>query len=491
MALPLVSGCGVQNKPGAQAPAPGAADEASKVVQVALRVNYLGTEYHPDAIAYIEDHANVKLDIIQMHMDGMQDKLNLMLAGGDRPEIVQYYDDAYEKRLADSGMVLPLKEVMETKAPNLKKEWGEKVWAAMTHEDGEIYAIPTTGDTFADFTQLYRKDWLDKIGMSIPKTLDEYYDVAVAVSQLGSNVTGQEKVYAFGGFEGFRAERYFDHIFGAYGAPVNFWLNIDGELINGSVRSGAKEALKFVNRLYEAGAIDPEFVTDDEMRPINKMVAGMYGAPNDYMVLIQEGSHWWDIFYENCPEADIVYEPGNLTVNFPDKPTGQRANNPRGWLKTSVLKEAKNVDAAIRLIDWLATTEGNMFYMYGIPDVDYTLKPNGVVVPLTLGDDATERSLRAFPIASKWLILDSTPEYRKMRAEVDVNCIFPAEAGLFVSELDKYNNDLADYCREQFVKMAVGDIPIETGFDAFVTGWNERGGKALTEALNAAAAKKK
>ena len=176
--------------------------------------------------------------------DELQEKLNLLLASGERPDIVQFYSDDFEFQLTGSGLLRPLNDILNTKAPNLKKQWGDVIWKAMTHPDGKIYAIPAE-KLFTDvhFVTQYRKDWLDTLGMKVPTTVDEYYNVAVAMSKRDPDGNKKDDTYAFSNLLGFQGTRYFDHIFSAYGTHYQQWMEVNGKIVLGNVVPGAKEAL--------------------------------------------------------------------------------------------------------------------------------------------------------------------------------------------------------------------------------------------------------
>src|SRR5699024_12210470 len=60
--------------------------------------------------------------------------------------------------------------------------------AILTHPDGNIYSLPTLDDP--EFLSLrisaepwFRQDWLDELGMDVPKTTDEFYDYLKAVKE--------------------------------------------------------------------------------------------------------------------------------------------------------------------------------------------------------------------------------------------------------------------------------------------------------------------
>ena len=67
------------------------------------------------------------------------------------------------------------------------------------------------------FYPFYRQDWLTKLNLQVPTTVDEYYNVATAFASQDPDGNGKKDTYAFGGINGVEDLRLTDHIFGAYG----------------------------------------------------------------------------------------------------------------------------------------------------------------------------------------------------------------------------------------------------------------------------------
>lgn len=453
------------------------------LLKIYIKEIYAGVPLNKEMISYMEEKTNTKLDFTVIPGDQLEEKLNLMLGSGERPDVIQFYNDDFELRYVDAGMLMPLNDLLD-KAPNLKKNWGDICWNAMKHSDGIIYAIPYKGST-VDFTIMYRKDWLDKLGMKIPTTIDEYYDVAVAMSKGDPDGNGKNDTYALGNCDGFGDYRNFDHIFGAYGTLDRQWLEVDGRIVNGSVLPAAKEALKMMKKLYDAGAIDPEFITDNWDRSDQKVQKGIYGATCNYMFILSPISGYYQNIKKNCPTAEYVQGP-LLTSTYTTKNLGMRILPQRGWLKTSILKGSKNAEACMRLFDWLASDEGSKFSSYGFKDRNYTEDAGGHVTLVTPQSDNQKNGIMQMYLIMRNISNHYPEVFVKAKEVAEATGVPSAIDGILVPETAKYSNDLEKFTREQFSKMTVGEIAIDGGFEKFVEDWNSRGGKEWTDALNKA-----
>ena len=101
----------------------------------------------------------------------LDNKLNILLASGDRPDIIQCETETMESQLLSAGILLPINEYWDN-YPNIKNGRDEATWDLMRYTDGNIlfnrYQNPNPLSIIA-----YRQDWLDKLGLEVPTTLDE------------------------------------------------------------------------------------------------------------------------------------------------------------------------------------------------------------------------------------------------------------------------------------------------------------------------------
>ncbi len=434
------------------------------------------------AKTYIEEATNTKLEIVQVATKDLDNKLNMMLASGDWPDIIQCETETMESKLLSSGKLLPLNEYWDD-YPNLKNARDEETWDVMRYNDGNIYAIGIKNPNPLSIIA-YRKDWLDKFGLDIPTTLDEYYEVAKAVSKNDPDGDGLDNTFAFGGYQNVDTS-WFDHIFGAYGALPNYWMLQDGHIVNGSVQPEMKEALMYLNRMYNDGLIDPEFVTDDAKRWQQKVKSGIYGAGVTKIHIFDKNnwSNYYKPFKESNPDGELVYGP--VLQGGSENPVGIRMASERGWLRTFIYKDSKNVDACLRLLDWLTSEEGNRFTQYGLEGEHYKWEGDKLV-KLIDEEQTNELDLNKFFIGNTVLFDDASPEIFDAFDYSHTECIAEPTDGIFIDELNEIYPKLEELTNTRYIEMIVGEVPIEGGFEDFVEEWYSRGGDKLTAAMDEA-----
>ncbi|MEG0565912.1 MAG: extracellular solute-binding protein [Hungatella sp.] len=430
----------------------------------------------------IEEATNTELEIIQVPTKDLDNKLNILLASGDRPDIIQCETETMESQLLSSGILLPFNEYWDN-YPNLKNARDEATWDLMRYTDGNIYSIGIKNPNPLSMIA-YRKDWLDKFGFKVPTTLDEYYQVATAVAKEDPDGNGVADTFAFGGYQNVDTS-WFDHIFGAFGALPNYWMLKDGHIVNGSIQPEMKDALVYLNKMYKDGLIDPEFVTDDPKRWQQKVKSGVYGAGVTKIHIFDKNnwSNYYEPFIQSNPKGEHVYGPilqGGVT-----NPVGLRMASERGWLRTFISKDSKNVDACLRLLDYLTSEEGNRFAQYGVEGEHYKWEGDKLV---RLIDDkqAQELDLNKFFIGNNVLFDHSSPELFDAFDYSRTIALSNPVDGIFIEELNDIYPKLKEITNTRYIEMIVGETAIEGAFDDFVKEWNSRGGDKLTVALDAA-----
>ncbi len=295
----------------------------------------------------------------------------------------------------------------------------------------------------------------------------------------GNNI---KDTYALGGYD----YRFYDHIFPAYGIIWPRWIEENGKIISSAVQPGAKEALRTLNKLYEMGALDPEFVTDNMSRTKEKYLSGIYGAMcySRFIFDTLNLNNYYTQFHENNPGAELVEGP---VLQGPGSRDGVsvRANSTRGWIRNGVYAKSKEIDGVMRVLDWMNSDEGIMFSNYGIENEHYTYKDR-VVTVLTTVEQQQELGITQFYIGYESLSLHNSVELQRITAYGKSLATPNAVDGLVVPEAALYQNDVEDYARTQYLNIIIGEVSVDEGFDALLAEWKRRGGEELTAAFNKA-----
>ena len=217
------------------------------------------------------DRLGIQLDV-SFIADGssgaFDNKMNMQLAAGDLPDIIrgpgyQFFIQAYE-----AGYLADITDVFNEYASDYLMECDEKYpsFRASASIDGRRYGIGSLYDTHADAKVLWiRDDWLENLGMEAPKTIEELYDLAYAFTYNDPNQNGVNDTFGLGLHNQLVTANYSTllGLIGAWGIPgLNhslYYRNDEGKMTFPYIEPGMKEALRFVQRMYKDGLIDPEF----------------------------------------------------------------------------------------------------------------------------------------------------------------------------------------------------------------------------------------
>jgi putative aldouronate transport system substrate-binding protein len=232
--------------------------------------------------------------------DERAQKYNTAMASGDLPDICSQVPASIFAQMLEANMVQDYTETYEAVVSKELKEameWGDHSLWAYVEVNGRKMAWPTIEMAAQNDKVLwYRKDWLEKVGMAVPKTVDEVAQVALAFKKgdLGQGAKGttvgllaNNTLSAwYGGV---------DPIIGAFGVqpayhdtPGYFTDDGKGGLQYDGIRPEMKEALLYLRKWFTDGVLSKDFFTLQVMDSA-KLIAGnncgLMFSPSNYGVL--------------------------------------------------------------------------------------------------------------------------------------------------------------------------------------------------------------
>jgi putative aldouronate transport system substrate-binding protein len=255
----------------------------------------------------LEKQTNVKIDWENIPDTDFAEKKNLLLASGDLPDA--FYGAGFTDydliNYGKDGTIIPLENLIDKYAPNLKMLLDRRpdIKLAITAPDGHIYGLPSWEENKLDtnpFFHVINKNWLDKLGLKVPQTLDEYTQALIAFKTKDPNGNGKADEIPLS-FMHMQWCSDIAGIFGAFGLPDNLEHRIvrEGKVIFTATQPQYKEALKYIHdNWYKQGLIDPESFTQDAAQYLAK------GKTPDETL----GSYvWWEVEEVVGPERSKDY----------------------------------------------------------------------------------------------------------------------------------------------------------------------------------------
>ena len=256
----------------------------------------------------------IKYDWTASTQQQYDDKLNVNIAAGNIPDIIEVNKNQLA-RLANTNLInKDLGAVFEQYASPLIKEFN-------TAEGPANMASATFGGKLAAFPQCFgsmdwtnimwlRQDWLDKLGLKAPATMDEFNALVDAFTTKDPDGTGAKDYIGLALSKEFynMGELDFVAFANCYHAYPTIWVkdSATGKLVYGSYQPAMKAALLAAQKLYAAGKIDKEFAVKDSAKEAELIASGKCG--------IEFGQQWNPLSslqpsVTNNPKADWVPYP--------------------------------------------------------------------------------------------------------------------------------------------------------------------------------------
>ncbi|MFI6679413.1 ABC transporter substrate-binding protein [Kribbella sp. NPDC050470] len=316
-----------------------------------------------------------------------KEKRQIALASGDYPDLfflipwVDAFTQAEVLKLGQQGVAVPLEDLIKENAPNIQKALdSNKTYKEMsTAPDGHIYALPQWADcyhcTYPDKLWI-NSAWLKKLGLQMPKTTEDLRKVLQAFKTQDPNGNGKaDEIPMTTDVQDSSLIAYLMNAF-AYdpvGANngVRSLVTLDGDKVVTPVTSAAwKEGLKYINSLYKEGLIDQAAFTQ------NAQALQAQGNNPKAVVLGSVPVLWPGIFVQldSKDGRDKQYDAvPPLTGPEGKSYTGLNYPTSTGYTFMLTNKASKEAQvAAIKMLDWIYTDEGQMITNMGPENVGWT-----------------------------------------------------------------------------------------------------------------------
>jgi putative aldouronate transport system substrate-binding protein len=302
----------------------------------------------------LQEETNTVLDIQVVPVSNYDQNLNLVMAANGLPDLVHAFNSKAPTlvKAINQGAFYDLSEFDLSAYPNMT-EIPELIWNN-SKINGKIYGIPSPVGLNADGFMV-RKDWLDKLNLKAPTTLEELREVLIAFREKDPDGNGKKDTYGLVG-RGLS-------LLGAFGVHEPQFED-DMMLLNW-MTDNYKEYLAYMNDLYANEVMPKEYFlmkNSDMKNMLVQGLGGMYSTP-----LHAAGEYTVDI-QKKLPEASFT----NLSpIQGPGGYTGQQKLGYYGmWLIPSSV-DKKKVPQILAYLDKTASEEINNLINYGIEGVHY------------------------------------------------------------------------------------------------------------------------
>lgn len=305
---------------------------------------------------------NIEFDWELAPTSSEKEKFNLMMSTSDIPDII-FFGDTSLTPYAEAGLFEPLTALINEHAPNLKKHLIEdpEVRRSITFDDGEIYYVVRTSTALVGGGFMIREDWLNKLNLPMPVTIDEWYDTMVAFKN--GKINDYEVIWPFTGrwkIDGIK------NFMNAWGIDFYWFIDDNGEVKCGVYEPQAKDAVAWVRKLYTEGLLDPDIFVNNasawEARITNEIsgwTRDSRGRADTFTVMLKQVN----------PDAQFIgiappTGPGGcMSFDKGEKTAGRSA---------AIKKGSKYKVELIKFLDYGYSEEGLILHNFGVEGITYS-----------------------------------------------------------------------------------------------------------------------
>ena len=310
-------------------------------------------------IDFLKEDLNIEVvyDWVASSTD-FDEKMNLCIGSNTVPELMNVNATQY-RALLKYDMIQPLDQYFDDYASDTLKGYvesgGDELQKCITNDKGEMMAIPAPSMMVGEINEMWiRQDWLDNLGLEVPRTWDEMAAVAEAFVTQDPDGNGEADTIGILGpsnsdhMNAIGNNQYgLDPLFSSFQSYPQYWLqDEDGTVKYGSIQPETRVALEKIQKLYTDKLIDPEMlVRNNCQEAVLSGKVGIFFGP------------WWSGYTVGeatlAGEADWrayftpLSEDGKYYTHMPD-PTSKYV---------VVSKSCKNPEAAFKIISYLVANE--------------------------------------------------------------------------------------------------------------------------------------
>lgn len=448
--------------------------------------------YFTDAV---KEALDIDLTVNIMPAAQLGEKAQVLIAGGDYPEILMLHrgPDTLYKQWSQQGLFVQLDPYWND-YPGLAAAFPEEAALRPCRVNGDLYMVPVVLPSNR-FGMAYRQDWLDALGLDIPETLDEFHQVMRAFTFDDPDGDGVDNTYGFGTDKGGgHGATIIMNAFGIPGSPTAWHVAADGSAAPNFTHENFPDALAFMQQCYEEGIMDPDSVTKIFAEVGRSYESGRIGVEQLQLWLapVIEG-----LIRQVDPDGTIVFGP---PITNPDggKTWNHFTAAWRGNVITQKADTEAKIDAALRLFDWMVS-DGEEMTFFG-PEGVYWTERNSAGVPILegeglqafgrAGDGYSEyqlllRRLAPEPLVGSEVWTNAEATARAVEAfemYADYGLLDPT-VGITTPTMSEIGATLSDMILTGVFEVMIAGRPVSY-FDEVLAEWRSSGGDRLIQEIN-------
>ncbi|MEI7025855.1 extracellular solute-binding protein [Paenibacillus sp. y28] len=317
----------------------------------------------------IESYTNTKLDIQWIPNSAYDEKVNVMITSGELPKIIKlnYVPTVVSSIQSDLFWEIGpyLKDYKNLSSQNQQHYDNISV-------DGKLYGVPLFRD-IGRATYNYRKDWFDSMGLQLPKSLDDWYNIQVALTTKDPDKNGKNDTYGMVLNKSYLdgASALMTRLAVSIGG-VNRWGVIDGKMTPEFMTKEYMDVMKLFRKMFAEKLINQDFPAVDGTETGKMFDSGRIGIGNS-VAGAAKSQH--DRTSQAVPSAVVDNAPfeGPQGIRLAAEP----GHNGFLAVPKSAVKTEAELKQVLTFMDKLMDEPMSTLQMRGIEGTHYVKLPDG------------------------------------------------------------------------------------------------------------------
>ncbi len=385
----------------------------------------------------------IEVELVHPTADYNQ-KMLADLAAGVEYDLIYTNQDTVQTLVADEVLTDLTERVQGSAILSNSSVIPTDEWQMVTFDDGSIYSVFQKFEGSRMIT--IRQDWLDKLGLATPKTLDDLYNTMVALRD-GDPVGDGSQPLGLGTAGTYDIQPFMS----AYGVYPGY-VEVDGKRTIPYATDAAIPVYEFLAKLYAEGLYDPNFATATTADFRNLFMT-------DKLSMVTYWDTWVGLFNAQVAAAnpDTTFQAvGIAAAEGENGDVILNRGQPSVW---TIPVNANDPDTAFTFIEWWNTFPGITLGSLGIEGNDYTVS-DGIYELTELGVEHAMDHGQPTPYNSNW----ANP-IGELPGLAEAQEITKAHGYLAVQGPD-WGPTIAPILDENIIKIILGDLSPADGIAA-------------------------
>lgn len=372
----------------------------------------------------MEEITNIHVDFVEANTESYQE---LRSGAWDDTSIDAFlFWNTLEEQTAyaSAGLIQPIGDLIDLYAPNYKKMMDEnpEIEKRTTLGDGKIYSFASINTVPRDLTfkQFINQKWLDALGLDMPTTIEEFYDVLVAFKTQDPNGNGFADEIPLSSVGLNQTRNFLMSAFGYVSTGIE--VGDDGKVVFVPATENYWNYIQFANKLYTEGLLDKDVFSMNADKDLaqkgSQNILGCFDGGAAYLIV---GNNL-DPDYTGVPALTSAVNDKQMWLGFGNEISPD----------TIVIKSTSPYQKEIvRWMDFFYTELGTQLESFGKEGVDWTWDneehtswtfnvPEGMDIEEYRGTITPNVGLGTIPYwCGDFVLKDSTPQVQNINKAVE------------------------------------------------------------------------